>query len=381
MTFPAERVRVGLIEELSTPSPRSDTELVKKVQDGLSSHRINEPSYMFINKRHAHVDDITNIETKAKTRSTLLHNNLCGTKDDNKPQLVLGLVTKSNDCARKLQTHVDGLGGPVLVNARMHHLRTLFQGSGFNKEYFPLNLLLKFNFMLGGRNFDSNVLDLSSGKNLTRLMIVGAHIRKPTSGRSTYCPSVAAVVASTDRTALQFPGSAHIQQTFVDYYPRRNNSGREIMKGQEATAIRLLHSMMKERFAAWSDQDIPPTSVLFYRDSINFDDNSLWHDIDRIKQAYHDTWPGQKESPKITFLVFNKNAQHTPVPCKPEFDKYKVPVVPQLDFDTVFEGPKKDRYYVITNEIDLTTDELRELVSTLRLRGPSFLPKQFTNLL
>jgi hypothetical protein len=139
--------------------------------------------------------------------------------------------------------------------------------------------------------------------------------------------------------------------------------------------------MMKERFAAWSDQDIPPTSVLFYRDSINFDDNSLWHDIDRIKQAYHDTWPGQKESPKITFLVFNKNAQHTPVPCKPKFDKYKVPVVPQLDFDTVFEGPKKHRYYAITNEIDLTTDELRELVSTLRLRGPSFLPKQFTNLL
>jgi hypothetical protein len=56
MTFPAGRVRVGLIEELSTPSPRSDTELVKKVQDGLSSDRINEPSYMFINKKHAHVD-------------------------------------------------------------------------------------------------------------------------------------------------------------------------------------------------------------------------------------------------------------------------------------------------------------------------------------
>jgi hypothetical protein len=88
----------------------------------------------------------------------------------------------------------------------MHHLRKLFQGSGFNKEYFPPNLLLKFNFMLGGRNFDTNVLDLSSGKNLTRLMIVGAHIRKPTSGLSTYCPSVAAVVASTDKNALQFPG-------------------------------------------------------------------------------------------------------------------------------------------------------------------------------
>lgn len=77
---------------------------------------------------------------------------------------------------------------------------------------FQANLALKFNTKLGGTNHllsEEAVDKINTGKRST--MIVGADVTHPGAGSANFCPSIAAVVATTDRQAVKYPGSMRLQ--------------------------------------------------------------------------------------------------------------------------------------------------------------------------
>jgi hypothetical protein len=142
----------------------------------------------------------------------------------------------------------------------------------------------------------------------------------------------------------------------------------------------MLKQMMIERFKAWIDQDAPPTQILYYRDSISFDDYNIRVEYKDIRTAYGKVWP-EAVMPHITMVVYGKNAQVTFLPeedmtGEEEYeDEYenRLPVRPELIFTlsppststTTGPGPQKHAYYVSTNEIGLTASELRDLTRNI----------------
>ena len=78
---------------------------------------------------------------------------------------------------------------------------------------FQANLALKFNAKLGGQN---HRLDDKFYKNFHAggsTMVVGADVTHPSPSSVEFCPSIAAVVASTDIYCVDYPGSMRLQQS------------------------------------------------------------------------------------------------------------------------------------------------------------------------
>lgn len=217
-------------------------------------------------------------------------------------------------------------------------------------DYVPFNLRAKINVVLGGTNFPTDVFNLTDPKDLADTTVVGAHIRQPISGKTTYCPAIATVVASISGDAVQYPGSYRVQSTFTG--PAR------WVKGVPISGIHDLKHMMNNRFITWLAENSMrfPRFVVFYRDGIRFDDHEViaW-EIQAIKDAF-DKWGKEEPQVHITYVVVNKNAQISPV-IPTDIFKFDFGIGPESD------EADKLQYYVMHNQIGFTRAQLIELVS------------------
>ena len=116
-------------------------------------------------------------------------------------------------------------------------------------QYFA-NVSLKVNMKLGGVN---HVLDQAASRWLLEkpTMLVGMDVTHPGPGSLRGTPSIAAVVASTDKFYGQFPGSLRIQES-------------------KKEMIEELAEMMKERLEAFRQKSNRlPERILVYRDGVS----------------------------------------------------------------------------------------------------------------
>lgn len=118
-----------------------------------------------------------------------------------------------------------------------------------NSQYHT-NVALKVNLKLGGQNqaLDNAKLGLiSEGKT----MVVGIDVTHPSSGSAGNAPSVAGIVASTDRTLAQWPADLRIQQ------PREE-------------MVQDLVNLLKSRLQLWRTKNGNlPENILVYRDGVS----------------------------------------------------------------------------------------------------------------
>jgi hypothetical protein len=274
--------------------------------------------------------------------------------------------------------------GVMLVCQTEKSLVKLFEKRNDNKTYFPSGLRHQIDFMLGQQNFETVVLSTTSEKDSKGVMIMGAHITHRSIG-SKYCPSIATVIASTEyEDALNFPGSARFQRSTSVI----EGLAPESLKRHPNDSITDLEAMLVERFAAWSDESEPPTSILFYRDSMNFANPQALNECAIIKAAFTAHFGTDFPAPLVTYIIVNKN-----VPlCYPE-DQTDVSIpadLPKIIGDFVIErGVPKHRYYVVQNEGGFLVKDLRDIVSCPPSPTPPLLsisirllkhPKQTLNL-
>ena len=84
------------------------------------------------------------------------------------------------------------------------------------KPGFQANLAVKFNAKLGGRNHIQvqgfySILHEKPGDKSQQTMVLGADVTHPSPSSLRFCPSIAAVVASTNGECVTFPGSMRLQ--------------------------------------------------------------------------------------------------------------------------------------------------------------------------
>lgn len=118
-------------------------------------------------------------------------------------------------------------------------------------DTFCMNLAMKINLKLGGRNHYIHPLKLgviSEGST----MVVGIDVTHPAPGTSKNVPSIAAVVASTDPFLSQWPAEISIQR------------GRKEM-------VSNLDGIMKSRLEQWAERNggAYPDNILIYRDGVS----------------------------------------------------------------------------------------------------------------
>ncbi|KAK4495381.1 hypothetical protein PRZ48_013712 [Zasmidium cellare] len=136
---------------------------------------------------------------------------------------------------------------------------------------FTANLALKFNAKLGGQN---HILTKASYTPLhvtdsATTMVVGADVTHPGPSSVKYCPSIAGVVASTDRHCVKFPGSMRLQASRTEQ-------------------ILELKDMMVERLRLWfATNDKLPDRILFYRDGVGEDQFAMVkrHELPAVRAA------------------------------------------------------------------------------------------------
>jgi hypothetical protein len=220
--------------------------------------------------------------------------------------------------------------------------------------------------MTGGTNFDTGALTAVLEDSPTRLMIIGAHVKYTTlSAKTEFCPSITAVVASTNTSAVHYPGSIRVQQQFEHINPDN------LKKRRPETTIGLLSMIMQERFRAWTDDAGPPNAVLFYRDSVSFGDKAVKKECEDINDAYRRVFPAA-QPPQLAYVVVNKNAHLTRVepftpPKQSAEEERNAPVSPIMDFGLEPESDgqlNKYKYYVIENSIGLAKENQADLVSS-----------------
>lgn len=134
-------------------------------------------------------------------------NTACSSMDvpEGKPVLVV-LPKKSLDEYALVKLWGDNIRG-------VHTICLTWDNADFESDDggFRANLALKFNAKLGGQNHVlANTSALHGSKGST--MVVGADVTHPGSSSVQYCPSIAAVVASTNRDCVKFPGSMRLQR-------------------------------------------------------------------------------------------------------------------------------------------------------------------------
>lgn len=161
---------------------------------------------------------------------------------------------------------------------------------------FDGNLALKFNAKAGGRNHTLETAELKflHGENAT--MVVGADVTHPGPGSVPHCPSIAAVVASDDTSAVNYPGSLRLQRS-------------------KQEMIAELDTMVLERLKVWFEKNRKaPSQILFYRDGVSESQFAMVKDkelpliVEACKQFGADH--GKTYTPKITLVVCGKR-HHT----------------------------------------------------------------------
>jgi len=165
-------------------------------------------------------------------------------------------------------------------------------------QYFA-NVALKFNLKLGGSN---QILDSQRRGILDedKTMVVGIDVTHPSPGSASNAPSVAGMVASTDRFLGQWPAVLRIQST-----------ARQEM-------VSDLSDMLKSRLRLWKDRGKHtafPENILVYRDGVSEGQYQtvLNVEVPLLRRACAETYPpaDQKRGlPRLTVVIVGKR-HHT----------------------------------------------------------------------
>ncbi|KAI7975726.1 hypothetical protein EIK77_005476 [Talaromyces pinophilus] len=164
-------------------------------------------------------------------------------------------------------------------------------------DTFCLNMAMKINLKLGGRNhqLQSSKLGLLSEG---RTMVVGIDVTHPAPGTSKTTPSLAAVAASVDRFLSQWPATISVQE------------GKKEMVSQ-------LEEMLRSRLDLWAEKNEGhyPDNVLIYRDGVSESQYGqvLAQELPLIRRACDAVREIGKGSPKrirISIIIVGKR-HHT----------------------------------------------------------------------
>ncbi|KAH8756300.1 argonaute-like protein [Diaporthe sp. PMI_573] len=173
-----------------------------------------------------------------------------------------------------------------------------FAGGRGEDQYFA-NVALKFNLKLGGNNQMVEPSRLSF-LNEDKTMVVGIDVTHPSPGSSSNAPSVAGLVASTDKHFGQWPGSLSIQ-----------SEARQEM-------VSDLTPMLKNALGNWRNlgkHASLPENILVYRDGVSEGQYQTVYDeeIPRLRKAFAEMYPAdltKKNLPRLTVIIVGKR-HHT----------------------------------------------------------------------
>lgn len=353
------RISMLFVEDI--PEQADDHGLVNKASHGLQSLS-SEVKYPYEIRTAKQIEEQTDLEGVG-TDSDLLFAII-----ENRRHIKAGTGKTITNLHRYVDRHL----GIPLVCTTTQHLASVMKGplDPFSKR-FPASLRAKINTKLGGTNFETS---LQSGVKGTGLMIAGGHIahRRPGRNRRSLpspiatkvppsiplpvvkCPpSISSIVATRDDSCSQYLGSIRIHNPTVQV---SDLAGRYPFHLQPH--LMGMREMMKERF----DKCVtPPQKILFFRDSMRFNETMQRFESEckMIKQAYKDAFEHLQNQPQITYVVVNKSTEIKTIPTS----SIQPTAVPLFNYVVGDDATAKYRYYVIKNEIDYSTDELKTLVS------------------
>jgi hypothetical protein len=162
------------------------------VRNGLAARGDRELAYTIPHPEHGLICTVNDFIVEEPQRPQAL-NVMEPMGKDLRPHVVLGIVPEHGSITKRLRTYLnnpfteylyvdplteDPISGDkiphspckaVFVAVQQTQLRKRFRKFGNSDTYFPLNLRAKINYMLGGTNFDTDVLSLtSSARSLSR---------------------------------------------------------------------------------------------------------------------------------------------------------------------------------------------------------------------
>lgn len=162
---------------------------------------------------------------------------------------------------------------------------------------FIANLALKFNLKLGGVNHALPTDRLGFLRKGTT-MVVGMDVVHPSPGQIKDGPSIAAVVASTDKHLAQWPSSLRTQR-------------REYKGADEVMRANILGPMLIERLRLWKSRNggSLPDRILVYRDGVS---ESQYEQVlsTEVPVFYQACDREGKASVEIAFIIVGKR-HHT----------------------------------------------------------------------
>lgn len=172
-----------------------------------------------------------------------------------------------------------------------------FTGGRGEDQYFA-NVALKFNLKLGGNN---QMVDPSrlSFLNEDKTMVVGMDVTHPSPGSSSHAPSVAGMVASTDKYLSQWPGSLHVQP---------------VARQEMVSDTRMLKKCLDNWITIGKHSNLPE-NILVYRDGVSEGQYQTVYDeeIPSMRQACAERYPAdwtKKGLPRLTVVIVGKR-HHT----------------------------------------------------------------------
>ncbi|KAF2643055.1 hypothetical protein P280DRAFT_515502 [Massarina eburnea CBS 473.64] len=174
---------------------------------------------------------------------------------------------------------------------------------GEKHDYFPKGFLSKINYMYGGTNFEDRRVSasLSSGG---PVIIIGAHIAHPGPNAGLDYPSIASVVANSQKYPRHFFGSTRVQSTLGPYVaPIGTKTKKTMPETMTRSKIIGLEDMVRERLEEnWEGIDNP--SMIFFRDSVVPNNRAAYQDdIKDIRAAFN-----RNKTVQLTYILVHRNS-------------------------------------------------------------------------
>ncbi|KAK6341532.1 hypothetical protein TWF696_008604 [Orbilia brochopaga] len=288
----------------------------------------------------------------------------------NKPQFIFCFIPtrdqKMYEVIKRGGDIVAGISTIVVTMDKANKKRQLAEAPDRAAQYFA-NVAMKVNLKAGGRNhlLSDAMLSPLVEHNKPPAMLLGADVTHPSPGSAKGTPSLAAVVASSDRTFGQFPASIRLQES-------------------KKEMIVELQAMVVERLAEYyRTNNNVPEKILFYRDGVSEGqyDQVLALEVPQIFSAFEQFMPKAK-APKLTVVIVGKRHHTRFYPaeekaadknfnCRPGtvVDRSVTAV---YDFDFFLQAHaglqgtvRPAHYYVIRDDIGFTADKLQNLTHNL----------------
>lgn len=251
--------------------------------------------------------------------------------------------------------------GLPLICTTYSHLKTRIEKTVTPRDHIPTDMYAKIDYMLGLPR-PGQTKPLSDGDT----MIVGAHVisQAPNGEKLPYHPTITAVVASKDTAALRYNGSVRIQSaTRKETVPVKDPNEPTTYSRTIREGIEHLGDMMRELFKQRNGSK--PTRILFFRDSVDFDNNVVRTEIQYICDAYKTEYPDTELL--LTYIVVNKN---TAITYKTVDEPDTTKVVPEFDYLATGDSHAKHRYYVVCNDMNEIPANLANFTGRLNASFP-----------